>query len=140
MYAHIRNGPFKNLNLNRVAVLLEELGWQTGKFLPKDTQKLGIHELFSTQPSFMRSGLAAKIANTIQKIFIEQGCTQEAGYCVATGTWKMSLRYGHRTIYSLPYDQYLEDGKPVFENLYDKATAANTTLFDYKRDKFGRRS
>uniref|UniRef100_A0A914YDC7 Uncharacterized protein n=1 Tax=Panagrolaimus superbus TaxID=310955 RepID=A0A914YDC7_9BILA len=50
----IRNAPFKSLNVNRVAVLLEEMEWQTGKFLPKDTEKLGVHELYVIHPKYMR--------------------------------------------------------------------------------------
>uniref|UniRef100_A0A914YZM3 Uncharacterized protein n=1 Tax=Panagrolaimus superbus TaxID=310955 RepID=A0A914YZM3_9BILA len=64
----------------------------------------------------------------------KQGCTHEAGYCVATGTWKMGLSTGHKTAYSLPYDRYLENGHPIFSNMHDGATASNTTLMDYKRD------
>uniref|UniRef100_A0A914PD22 Uncharacterized protein n=1 Tax=Panagrolaimus davidi TaxID=227884 RepID=A0A914PD22_9BILA len=129
-FLDIKNGPYKNHNLNRIAVLLEELSWQTGKFLPKTAQKL-------VNKNYFNFGLATKSAAILQKLMIDQGCTHEAGYCVATGTWKMSKKFGHHTIYSLPYDRFLENGKPVFENLNDKAKAAYATYLDYEKDRFG---
>uniref|UniRef100_A0AC34GXP8 N-acetyltransferase domain-containing protein n=1 Tax=Panagrolaimus sp. ES5 TaxID=591445 RepID=A0AC34GXP8_9BILA len=133
----IRNGPFKSHNLNRLGILLDELIWQTGKFLPKDIGKLALHELAAIHPSYTRYGLATKGAETLQKIMVEQGCTHEAGYSVATGTRKMSLKFGHHTLFSIPYDQYLEDGQPVFQNLCDGATAAYASFLDYKKDQIG---
>uniref|UniRef100_A0A914YU17 N-acetyltransferase domain-containing protein n=1 Tax=Panagrolaimus superbus TaxID=310955 RepID=A0A914YU17_9BILA len=135
----IRNGPFKSHNLNRLGVLLEELMWQTGKFLPKDIQKLAMHELAAIHPKYSRYGLATKGAETLQKIMVKQGCTHEVGYSVALGTYKMSKKFGHHTLYSLPYDQFLENGKPVFHNLFDNAIAGYATFLDYKKDKIGRK-
>uniref|UniRef100_A0A914YMP3 N-acetyltransferase domain-containing protein n=1 Tax=Panagrolaimus superbus TaxID=310955 RepID=A0A914YMP3_9BILA len=124
----IRNGPFKSLNLNRIAILIEELEWQTGKFLPKDTHKLALLEFAAVHPSFMRFGVGTKAAPLMQKIMLDQGCTHEVGYTVSVGTYKICLKSGHIPIFSLPYERYIENGRPVFENLHDGATAAHMTL------------
>uniref|UniRef100_A0AC35FQC1 Uncharacterized protein n=1 Tax=Panagrolaimus sp. PS1159 TaxID=55785 RepID=A0AC35FQC1_9BILA len=50
----IKNGPYKSLNLNRAVILLNELEWQIGKFLPKNTERIGCSELISIDPNYMR--------------------------------------------------------------------------------------
>uniref|UniRef100_A0AC34GRB6 Uncharacterized protein n=1 Tax=Panagrolaimus sp. ES5 TaxID=591445 RepID=A0AC34GRB6_9BILA len=133
----IKNGPFKSLNNNRVAVLLNELEWQTGKFLPKGIQKFGLHELTAIDPNYYRFGFATSSAAVLQKIMFNQGCTHDGGYCVAMGTYRMSKRFDSETLFSMPYDRYLENGKPVFENMYDEATAAHFVFIDYAKNKLG---
>uniref|UniRef100_A0A914YYR1 Uncharacterized protein n=1 Tax=Panagrolaimus superbus TaxID=310955 RepID=A0A914YYR1_9BILA len=131
----INNGPYKSRNFNRVVVLFDELEWQTGKFLPKNTEKIGCSELISVDPNYMRLNLASKIALVNRELFQSKGCTHEHAIPVATGTWKAGQKLGHRTLFSLPYNQFLDNGKPVFENLHDNAIAAHSTLMDYKIDK-----
>uniref|UniRef100_A0AC35FR18 N-acetyltransferase domain-containing protein n=1 Tax=Panagrolaimus sp. PS1159 TaxID=55785 RepID=A0AC35FR18_9BILA len=124
----IRNGPFRSLNLNRIVTLLEELEWQTGKFLPKNTQKLALLEFAAVHPKFMGFGVGTKAAPIMQKIMLNQGCTHEVGYTVSDATYKICLKSGHVPVFSIPYDRFLENGRPIFTNLSDGATAAHTTL------------
>uniref|UniRef100_A0A914YRK0 Uncharacterized protein n=1 Tax=Panagrolaimus superbus TaxID=310955 RepID=A0A914YRK0_9BILA len=134
---YIKNGPFKSLNNNRVAVLLNEMEWQTGKFLPKGIKTFGLHELTAINPKYYRFGFATSSAAVLQKIMFDQGCTHDGGYCVATGTYKMSKKFNSSTVFSMPYNRYLENGKPVFENFYDGATAAHFVFIDYAKNKLG---
>uniref|UniRef100_A0AC34FHR9 Uncharacterized protein n=1 Tax=Panagrolaimus sp. ES5 TaxID=591445 RepID=A0AC34FHR9_9BILA len=129
----IKNGPFKSLNNSRVAVLLNELEWQTGKFLPKGIQKFG--ELTVIHPNYYRFGFATSTAAVLPKIMFSQGCTHDGGDCVAMGTYRMSKRFYSETLFSMPYDRYFENGKPVFQKMYDEATAAHFVFFDYAKNK-----
>uniref|UniRef100_A0AC34QQC2 N-acetyltransferase domain-containing protein n=1 Tax=Panagrolaimus sp. JU765 TaxID=591449 RepID=A0AC34QQC2_9BILA len=90
--------------------------------MPDHVQKSLYVDACIIDPKLHRNGLLDFLVKTIIERGIEQGAQHSFGFAVATGSQKLFLRdYTYEKILILPYNKFVENGKPVFTNCYDGA-------------------
>uniref|UniRef100_A0A7E4VRX7 N-acetyltransferase domain-containing protein n=1 Tax=Panagrellus redivivus TaxID=6233 RepID=A0A7E4VRX7_PANRE len=110
--------------MNQFMGLLDILQPQTGKFLPANIKKFGITEALTIHPALHKEGVGYALIEVGDEVFKKRGVSHIGVYALAYGAQQICARLGYKTVQDLPYANFKENGKPVYENMYDGATSA----------------
>uniref|UniRef100_A0A7E4VKV6 N-acetyltransferase domain-containing protein n=1 Tax=Panagrellus redivivus TaxID=6233 RepID=A0A7E4VKV6_PANRE len=112
-------------NVARLACFLDDLVRQTGKFLPVEVKDVCIFEATCVHPLYQKDRMGSVIIATAVDATLRRNVVHGLGYCVATGTRKICEKQNWKFLFEARYDDYRENGEPVFFDMKDGATGSH---------------
>uniref|UniRef100_A0A7E4ULF3 N-acetyltransferase domain-containing protein n=1 Tax=Panagrellus redivivus TaxID=6233 RepID=A0A7E4ULF3_PANRE len=119
-------------SMDRFMALLDVVQPQTGKFLPKGVKKFGIAEAMTVHPSAISEGIGRVLMEITKENFRKLGMSHVATYTLAAAGRRNAQQVGYKSLYTLPYTDFKENGKIVYENMHDGATVVDALLLTIK--------
>uniref|UniRef100_A0AC34Q9D4 N-acetyltransferase domain-containing protein n=1 Tax=Panagrolaimus sp. JU765 TaxID=591449 RepID=A0AC34Q9D4_9BILA len=103
--------------------------------MPDHVQKALYIDALFIDPKLHKMGLGEYMLTTGLRRGVEQGAQMSYVFAVATGTQKVYLSQpGPCKLLVIPYDKFLENGKPVFKKLNDGAKTCVTIIKEFKQN------
>uniref|UniRef100_A0AC34QYB0 N-acetyltransferase domain-containing protein n=1 Tax=Panagrolaimus sp. JU765 TaxID=591449 RepID=A0AC34QYB0_9BILA len=130
----IANGPFDNHKANQFDALVDIGLAHVGRYIPSHIQRIGYGDACAVDPRFHKSGVGLEL---LKQFYVrgprDFGCEAFFAFCVASGTRQICLKHlGMTEAFLIPYDKFLENGQPIYSNLYDKAEGNSVVYKEVK--------
>uniref|UniRef100_A0A914L252 N-acetyltransferase domain-containing protein n=1 Tax=Meloidogyne incognita TaxID=6306 RepID=A0A914L252_MELIC len=125
-FQEIRNGPYIGLdNANRLFSFLEMVENDLNLILKNEKCVLKL-EIISVHPIL---GLASNLLKKSIEIARVAECSHIITSATAVASQNLFKKFGFKTVHKVLFNDFLEDGEPVFKNLHDNGSGAELMLY-----------
>ncbi|RCN33919.1 hypothetical protein ANCCAN_20238 [Ancylostoma caninum] len=114
----ISNGPYKQRKANQLFTYVTTLEHREKRLLGSDSKVFKIN-ILCVNENYRRRGIAMKLARGAIDLARSERCDWVATAATALASQEIFIRMKFSTLYEIPYNAFLENGKAVFRNLHD---------------------
>ncbi|KAI1720868.1 acetyltransferase (GNAT) family domain-containing protein [Ditylenchus destructor] len=120
-YKEITEGQYPTVNANRLLTLIDLAERGVDKVIPPNEKVFKI-DVLGVHPDFAGKGLGSILVNRSLQLSRSLGCEYAYTCASAKASAHIFKKFGFRSVRTIPYDEFLENGQPVYRNLHDGGT------------------
>ncbi|KAI1719282.1 acetyltransferase (GNAT) family domain-containing protein [Ditylenchus destructor] len=117
----ITEGQYPTVNANRLLILIDLAERGVDKVIPPNEKVFKI-DVLGVHPDFAGKGLGSILVNRSLELSRSLGCEYAYTCASAKASTHIFTKFGFRSVRTIPYDEFLENGQPVYRNLHDGGT------------------